>query len=1030
MISAEALISEFQTALNEEIECIKKQGGGFEVRARSGELEAKRGNYYFYVFLLDTVIDFPDDTQVEVRYGAKISRGFIVSIERLQLSLVLEHHIGDKVADASIAFKPYYLLEILRDRLKEVQVNYNLAKIVFGLKNGTIGEDDSFSTSRQLTQSQQKAIAKCLGSQVSFIWGPPGTGKTHTLAALVEILFARGKTLAILSHTNIAIDNAMEKIAGYLKNHLDYKKGKVLRFGQPHLKDLFERFPEIDLQHWVELRSKELFTERTKLEKELEKLEITILKLDSTSTRQMVEDVEKKVKLLRDLKQKLKTKKQDRDNLTASLKNSEEKLKKLRERLDKAKTMSPLLRFLTGNNLKKMKNLEEELSSEIEQFKVSIRNLNNKISLLSSNIKNITAEVEKSKKEFLGQTNLKDISLEKLEAEIVSKRKEIDQFKSRIQRIDNKIARLEDNLLQEACIIGTTLTKGFTKEGMFTRRFDVVIVDEASMAPLPALFFVSGLATERVVVIGDFRQLPPIAQAETQAVRKWLKTDVFEANGITRTVDEGEQDSRLSQLIEQYRMHPNISQLINKFVYGGRLKNIEKKGAEEKLESKVINSVPFSGNSLILCDTSSFDPWCSMNSTYSRFNPYEARLSIYLAKQAFDAGVERIGIITPYRAQVNLLTKMLWDEALEESPIDVLSVHRSQGREKDVIIFSLTEGRGAPIGRLNNGKFGSEAMKVINVAISRARSKLIIVGNFRHLLSKLNDQTTLKLMLNFVKRQYPTVNAAEILTHVVDSSHESVIEANTTTRYKQTHVFYPKAIFYKRFYDDLENHCRNDLVIFSPLVTRQRVEEMAVRFRRLVNKGVSILVFTLPLSRYQSFLSKRKYEALKLLKEIGVSVYERTKMNETFAVIDKSIYWYGNLNIFSQENQREMMARVVGQNAAKELLRLFKVDEIQRDEEFKKKASNIKYRFCPKCGSPMVVKRGPYGIFLSCSRYPDCKSTMEPDRYIIEQIYGKEYFICDKCGAEMEIKQAWKSRKGKRFLGCSRYPECKFTRPL
>ena len=71
---------------------------------------------------------------------------------------------------------------------------------------------------------------------------------------------------------------------------------------------------------------------------------------------------------------------------------------------------------------------------------------------------------------------------------------------------------------------------------------------------------------------------------------------------------------------------------------------------------------------------------------------------------------------------------------------------------------------------------------------------------------------------------------------------------------------------------------------------------------------------------------------------------------------------------------------------------------------------------CPECGKPMVVKTGRYGKFLACSGYPDCK-------------YTKSYQIktgakCPECGGEL-IERI--SKKRRTFYGCSNYPECNFA---
>jgi DNA topoisomerase-1 len=86
---------------------------------------------------------------------------------------------------------------------------------------------------------------------------------------------------------------------------------------------------------------------------------------------------------------------------------------------------------------------------------------------------------------------------------------------------------------------------------------------------------------------------------------------------------------------------------------------------------------------------------------------------------------------------------------------------------------------------------------------------------------------------------------------------------------------------------------------------------------------------------------------------------------------------------------------------------------------------------CEKCGAPMVVKRGRKGSFLSCSAYPGCKSTrpiaeVKDGKAIAAPALPETDETCAKCGAPMVVKNG---RKGL-FLSCSKYPECRTTRPI
>lgn len=71
---------------------------------------------------------------------------------------------------------------------------------------------------------------------------------------------------------------------------------------------------------------------------------------------------------------------------------------------------------------------------------------------------------------------------------------------------------------------------------------------------------------------------------------------------------------------------------------------------------------------------------------------------------------------------------------------------------------------------------------------------------------------------------------------------------------------------------------------------------------------------------------------------------------------------------------------------------------------------------CPNCGSNLVIRTGRFGKFLSCSKFPECKFT--------KPFTEKTDLICPKDGGQVVVK---KTRKGRKFYGCSNYPACKFA---
>jgi hypothetical protein len=101
-----------------------------------------------------------------------------------------------------------------------------------------------------------------------------------------------------------------------------------------------------------------------------------------------------------------------------------------------------------------------------------------------------------------------------------------------ISAIDVKLAQVEKAVIANASIVGATLTKVYLSDDIQERKFDTVILDEASMAPIPALWVAALLAEKNLVLVGDFRQLPPIVLSAKESTHKWLGRDVFEASGL------------------------------------------------------------------------------------------------------------------------------------------------------------------------------------------------------------------------------------------------------------------------------------------------------------------------------------------------------------------------------------------------------------------------------------------------------------------------------------------------------------------
>lgn len=316
---------------------------------------------------------------------------------------------------------------------------------------------------------------------------------------------------------------------------------------------------------------------------------------------------------------------------------------------------------------------------------------------------------------------------EELRAKKQTKSAEYDVIEKKIKKIREKIRKEERYYVEKAQLIGTTISRA-TVDPMFEeRQFDLVMFDEVSMAYVPQVIAAAALAKEKFLCVGDFRQLAPIAQGNDS--KKVLQIDIFSYLQIVDSLGNMYWHPWLVMLDEQRRMHPDISAFPNRFVYKNLLKNHV--SVNHKRDS-IVAMEPLAGDAVNLIDLAGTYCAASKNNDNSRFNILSAIISFSTAVKAEKEGAESVGIITPYAAQTRLIRAMLKDYYnYGRTVITCATVHQFQGSESDVLIFDAVESYpGGKVGFLM-GKVPNEVVRLINVAITRAKGKLITVANAR-----------------------------------------------------------------------------------------------------------------------------------------------------------------------------------------------------------------------------------------------------------------------------------------------------------
>ncbi len=303
-----------------------------------------------------------------------------------------------------------------------------------------------------------------------------------------------------------------------------------------------------------------------------------------------------------------------------------------------------------------------------------------------------------------------------------------------------------NDLLQNTQAICCTLV-GSSHPVLRGKKFKTVFIDEAAQALEPACW-IPLLRSERAIFAGDHQQLPPTIKS-IEAARNGLAKTLFE-KGIER-------HPACSQMLEvQYRMNENIMRFPSRYFYEDKLI------AHESVRSWVLdlNQVPVefidtAGSGY----TEAQDP-----ETLSRYNQEEATLLIHQVESLVnEIGVQRwleekitLGIITPYRAQVDHLQKIADQCSSFESIkklISIDTVDAFQGQERDVIAISFVRSN-------DKGEVGFLGdIRRTNVAMTRARKKLIMIGDS----ATLGSHEFYLALLDFVQQDGFYKSAFEIV---------------------------------------------------------------------------------------------------------------------------------------------------------------------------------------------------------------------------------------------------------------------------
>jgi hypothetical protein len=306
-------------------------------------------------------------------------------------------------------------------------------------------------------------------------------------------------------------------------------------------------------------------------------------------------------------------------------------------------------------------------------------------------------------------------------------------------------------------LVGATCV-GIAKRriGLERTEFDLAIVDEAGKA-LPAEILIPLLRAKKVVLIGDHKQLPPVIdpilydEEKIDLEEREISVNQLFAHSFFERIYSSAPDECKTMLDVQFRMPAVIGSAISELFYDGKLKNGQ--GTEER---KPI----FEKNNLTFYNFDKDPAYKEEKSKGQLINRREAEAVALLVQSIREKDkAARIAVITPYKGQKRLISNVFIQRKIHYrvDNIAVDTIDAFQGSEAEVVIFCTTRA-------LQPTSFFKDTRR-INVALSRARNDLIIMGKLSYFSKKYKDKNScLPTLAQYIQVHGEVVDTSTMLS--------------------------------------------------------------------------------------------------------------------------------------------------------------------------------------------------------------------------------------------------------------------------
>ncbi|HBV96183.1 MAG: hypothetical protein JL50_06195 [Peptococcaceae bacterium BICA1-7] len=993
----------FVEGVNKEIEFLGKNGGTQQYELLSGRfIGSLNSNQAILEFVIADGTRIPEDASGKLKtelneYPASVVSQYANKIH-IQIDCIDIPDSGIQRAlliidDTAILRKLAEALEVINEEPSAVG---SLATTVFRPNQATVGVSKLPQSLGDVKGQVRKTIEQACGSTVTYIWGPPGTGKTYTIANLVMALMEQGERVLVTSHTHAAVDQALNETLSLIRNIDGHILDKtILRVGitsDPKIPDT------VKLQHWIDIESRDIRSQIIELEKKANQLSDYI----SWNTKAITEwkNLDDKISLFKESLELVKDSKEKQKNAEAQTMRCKEIVEQCKNELERAKRawlwkVKKIKQAELALNAAKneMVKAERALVEASRSFKESVQ--------ISSEFEK---DVNKQKGICAGFPKRESITKELQDAE-----KQLNEIKGTISTLQDNISQLEEKIISEAKVVYCTLTKSFMGRELQKQKFDAVIIDEISMALPPMIFIAAGKAESRVILVGDFLQLPPIIRSDEKISNDRMGRDVFELSRVAINNKPSPNCKALTKLSVQQRMVPEIADIARQLVYleaGLELKDHPKVKKRGKLDW--LDFLP--DNPLVIIDTADLNCWSGKQpGSLSRFNFYSGNIAVKLAAMAaqrIEQPDNQIGIVTPFSAQRRMLSRLIKNMELDNW-VAAGTVHTFQGSQAELIIFDSVLDEPYYSARLCNPRDRDQVIRDINVAVTRARNKFVFIGSSQWLNKNAKPSSALGQLWEFLKDRADLISADELAINPYQQP--TLFSTGWTPPSNEKGPMFKlldEVSFFDCFIEDI-NNAKESIFGLAPYFGQYRWPTIEPHIRNALTRGVGVTLVTPPISeaQNQTYVSK----VIKNLRSLGAFVITASGLHGKDVIIDEGIVYTGSMNWSSHRGRIEIIHRIQAHDYARICLELLQAKHIRKAAVH----DDGSIRVCPYCNMPthIVNQRRQHGTWdfqalkVGCSN-PECKDYL---RNIDERPPYKSIPLC-KIDGRTKLRRARRGR--------------------